>query len=267
MRRGRLGRAVVLLLVAGFALGPLAWLVRLSVTPEAEIHRYPPTLLPTSPTLSHYVEIMSDGRFWRQAGNSLVVCLVSTSLALGLGAMGAYVLARYRFGAKEIVLTGCLALHLLPGVASMTAVYRAAEHLNAFDSLLLVALLKAGGVTMALWILYATFRNVPERLEQAAALDGLSRAATLWRVTLPLAGPGLLAAGLLMFIQSWNTFFLPFLLLETPEKMTLTVGLYRYFGEHGFAPGHVAAYLLLAIVPVVTLFFAFRHRLWRRLAF
>ncbi len=253
-------------LVSAFMLTPLLWLLRLSVTPETQIHTWPPTLLPAAPTLAHYGEILSGGPFWQQLANSLAVCLVSTALALTLGAMGAYGLARFRFRARDVILTACLALHLIPGVANMTAVYRAAEHLGAFDSLIFVGLLKAGGVTLAMWILVATFQNVPVRLEQAAQLDGFSRAQVLWRVTLPLAGPGLLAAGLLLFIQAWNTFFLPFLLLEDPGKMTLTVGVYQYFSEHGFQQGHVAAFMVLSILPVPTLFLAFRRRLWGRLA-
>ena len=262
----RMQRVTVVSAVTLFALTPLLWLARLSITPEADIHHWPPTLLPAMPTLGHYADILSATPFWLQLVNSLVVCVASTALALTLGALGAYGLARHRFRWRDVILTGCLALHLIPGVANMTAIYRVAEGFHLFNSLLFVSLLKAGGVTLAMWILVATFRNVPVRLEQAAELDGCSRAQVLWRVTLPLAGPGLLATGLLLFIQAWNTFFLPFLLLESPRKMTLTVGVYRYFSEHGFQPGHVAAFMVLSILPVLALFLAFRRRLWSRLA-
>lgn len=266
MNRGRALRVMLLVVVGTYAVGPLLWLVRLSLTPENEIHQWPPTLLPSVATFAYYLEILGGADFWRQVGNSLVVCVASTVLALTLGALGAYGLTRHRFRWRNAILTGCLALHLIPGVANMTAVYRVAEWLGAFDSLLFVALLKAGGVTLAMWILVATFRNVPVRLEQAAALDGYGRWQVLWRVTLPLAGPGLLATGLLLFIQAWNTFFLPFLLLEDPDKMTLTVGLYQYFSEHGFQQAHVAAFMVLSILPVLALFLLFRHRLWSRIA-
>jgi len=254
---------VVAGLVAVYALVPLLWLVRLSLTPEIEMHEG--VLLPSALTGAHYLDILTDARFWRQLVNSLVVCGFATLLALTLGAWGAYGLARYRFRWRDGLLTALLAVHLLPGVASMAAVYRIAENIGALNSLLFVGLLKSGGATLAVWILVATFRNVPERLEFAARLDGYSRRQTMRRVTLPLAGPGLLAAGLLLFIQSWNSFFLPFLLLEEPHKMTLTVGLYRYFSEHGFQQGHVAAYMLLSILPVVVLFLLFRRRMWRNL--
>lgn len=250
-------------LVLVYALLPLLWLVRISVTPEGELHLWSPTLLPAAATFGHFADILSDGLFWRQLANTVFVCTLSTLVALALGAWGAYGLARHRFRWRDAVLTGLLALHLVPGVANMTSIYRFAEHAGALNSLLFVALLKTSGITLAIWILIAAFRNVPERLELAAQLDGLSRTQAIARITLPLAGPGLLTAGLLLFIQSWNTFFLPFLLLEQPRKMTLTVGLYRYFSEHGFEPGHLAAFMLLSILPVIALFLAFRRRLWR----
>ena len=266
MKPHRFWMFLPLILLAGYALLPLFWLVRLSLTPEIEMHRWPPVFWPAQTSFAYYAEILGGSIFWRQLGNSLLVCLPATAIALALGALGAYGLTRHRFRYRDAVLLGCLALHLAPGAANMTAVYRLAENLNAFDSLPFVALLKSGGVVLAMWTLSATFQNVPVRLEQAARLDGLSAPLIFWRVTLPLAWPGLFATGLLLFISSWNTFFLPFLLLENPQKMTLTVGLYRYFSEHGFEQGHVAAYLLLSILPVLALFALFRRRLWSHLA-
>lgn len=266
MNPRRLRQLPPLVLLAGYALLPLLWLARLSVTPEIEMHRWPPTLWPAHITFAYYGEILGQAIFWRQLANSLLVCLPATLVALALGALGAYGLTRHRFRYRDAVLLGGLALHLAPGAANMTAIYRVAENLHAFDSLPFVAILKTGGVILAMWTLTATFQNVPARLEQAARLDGLSRPLIFWRVTLPLAWPGIFATGLLLFIQSWNSFFLPFLLLEDPRKMTLTVGLYRYFSEHGFEQGHVAAYLIVSILPVLALFALFRRRLWSHLA-
>ena len=257
----RASTLLVVVLVA-YVLLPLLWLLRLSLTPEIDIHQWPPRLLPATLTGGHYADVLADGRFWRQIGNSLLVCTLATLVSLACGAWGAYGLARHRFRARDALLAGLLLLHLVPGVANMAAVYRVADAVGALNSLLFVALLKTTGVTVAAWILVAAFRRVPAHLEFAAELDGCSRRQALWRVTLPLVGPALLTAGVLLFVQSWNTFFLPFLLLDDPRKMTLTVGLYRYFTEHGFEPGHAAAFMLLSILPVVALFLVFRRRLW-----
>ncbi len=254
---------IVVLGIVLFALTPMLWLLRVSLTPEADMHVAPIAILPPSMTLGHYADILGDGRFWLQLVNTLGVCVASTLVSLALGAMGAYGLARHRFRGRDLILTACLLLHLVPGMASMAAIYRTAEIMRAFNSLALVALIKSGGVTFALIILMAAFKKAPENLEHAAQVDGLTRRRAMMRVTLPLAGPGILAAGLLLFIQSWNTFFLPYILLEKPEKMTLTVGLYRFFSEHGFQKGHVAAFMMLSVLPVVILFLLFRRKLWR----
>ena len=256
---------VIATIVVLYSVIPLLWLLRISVTPETLIHKWPPTILPSAVTFGHFTDILSQGRFWWQFLNSLFVCSVSTIIALALGAAGAYGFARYRFRFRDAFLVLCLGIHLVPGMVNMTSIYRAAELLSALNSLIFVAMLKAGGVTFALLILLAAFRNVPRRLEQAALLDGLSQGQAMLKVTLPMAGPGIFTAGLLLFIQSWNSFFLPFLILEQPEKMTLTVGLYRYFSEHGFEKGHQAAFMLLSVVPVLALFFLFRKRLWRNI--
>lgn len=257
---------IVTAFVCAYCLLPFAWLLRLSVTPLALTTHWPPRFFPEMVTFANFAEILGDGRFWVQLGNSVFVCVVATTVALFLGVLGAYGMARHDFKWKNAILIGFLALHLVPGAANMTAIYKASEIFHLFNSLLFVAILKAGGVTLAIWILLGTFKNVPEKLEQAAMLDGQSRTQALFSITIPLAGPGILTAGLLLFIQSWNTFLLPFLLLEKPEKMTLTVGLYRYFSEHGFAQEHVAAFLVLSIVPVLALFFVFRKSLWRNVA-
>jgi ABC-type glycerol-3-phosphate transport system permease component len=265
MKHRNLTGPMVAALVVVYAILPVLWLLRVAVTPEAEIHRWPPTFVPTAFTFGHFGDVLTDGRFWQQAGNTLAICIASTTLALSLAALGAYGLARGRKRFAAAIIAGTFGLHLIPGVANMTSVYRIAEGLSALDSLLFVALLKSGGVALALVILYAAFRSIPERLEQAAMLDGLTRVQAATKVTLPLAGPSILTAGVVLFVGAWNTFFLPFLLLEDPSKMTLTVGLYRYFTEHGMQQGHVSAFMTLAILPVLALFLLFRNRLWSRL--
>jgi len=265
MSRSSVATGLLVALVVAYAALPLLWLVKTSLTPEINLHQWPPRLAPAAVTAGHYADILGGTRFWRQLGNSVFVCALATLASLAFGAWGAYGLARHRFRGRDVFLTGLLLLHLIPGVANMAAVYRAADLLGALNSLLFVALLKMTGVTVAIWILVAAFRRVPAHLEQAAELDGLSRRQAIWRVTLPLVGPALLTTGLLLFVQSWNTFFLPFLLLDDPNKMTLTVGLYQYFTEHGFEPGHAAAFMLLSILPVILLFVVFRQRLWRNI--
>lgn len=263
MKKRPVASSVLFTFIIIYCLLPLLWLVRLSFSPENDISSWPPKILPSFFTFTNYADVISDGTFWIQLINSLGVCFVSTTLALTFGVLGAYGIARFRFRFRNALLLALLGLHLLPGIANMTAVYQVAGFLGAFNSLIFVAILKAGGVTLAIWILVAAFKNVPEQLEQSARLDGYTRFQAMVRITLPLAGPGILTAGLLLFIQSWNTFFLPFLLLEEDSKMTLTVGLYQYFTEHGFDQGHVAAFMVLSIIPVIILFGFFRKRLWR----
>ena len=263
MKRSRASSSLVAGFLVIYCLMPLLWLVRLSLSPEKDINSWPFKIFPSFFTLTNYIDIIFDSRFWLQLLNSLFVCGASTTMALVFGALGAYGITRFEFGFKNALLVSLLGLHLLPGMANMTAVYQVAGFLGAYNSQIFIAVLKAGGVTLAIWILITAFNNVPQRLEHSARIDGYSRFFAMIKVTLPLAGPGILTAGLLLFIQSWNTFFLPFLILDDSSKMTLTVGLFQYFSEHGFEKGHVAAFMILSLLPVVFLFLIFRRRFWR----
>jgi multiple sugar transport system permease protein len=175
MSRSSAATVVLTVLVVAYAALPLLWLVKTSLTPEMDLHQWPPRFAPAAVTAGHYADILGGARFWRQLGNSVFVCALATLASLAFGAWGAYGLARRRFRGRDVFLTSLLLLHLTPGVANMAAVYRAADLLGALDSLLFVALLKMTGVTVAVWILVAAFRRVPTNLEHAAELDGFSR--------------------------------------------------------------------------------------------
>ena len=108
MKRNPFAPRIVALLIILFAATPMLWLVRLSVTPEEEMHAWPPRVLPEEATAAHYLDIARDGRFWLQLANTFIVCAASTFVALALGGLGAYGLARRSFRGRDLILTSCL---------------------------------------------------------------------------------------------------------------------------------------------------------------
>ena len=259
--RSLVGATVGAILLLVFCLAPLLWFVRAAVTPEQDIFRHPARVLPDRITTEHFAAVLDDPSVHRYLANSFIVCTLSTALALLLGSAAAYGLARGRMRFGAALAGGLLAIHLLPGMTSVAALYRIVETARLLNTLTGVILIKAGSLTLVVWLLKSYFESIPPNLEDAARLDGCSGLRLFRKVVLPAAAPGLFAAGALLFVGSWNAFFLPYVLLRSPEKMTAAVGIYQYLGEHGFETGKYAAMTLVAIAPVMILFLVFQRTL------
>lgn len=244
-----------------FCLGPLFWFIRAALTPERLLYRFPASIFPAAVTGDHFGKVLLDPSVWRYLANSLVVCSISTALALLLGSMAAWGLARGKVRGGPAIMAALLGVHLIPGMTSVAALYRLADWTGLLNTLTGVILIKAGSLTLAVWLMHSYFSQVPRSLEDAAKLDGCSEWAVFTRIHLPLCLPGLFAAGLLLFIGSWNSFFLPYVLLTDPEKMTATVGIYRYVGENGLDIGAIAAMTLVVVTPLIAVFLIFQRRI------
>jgi multiple sugar transport system permease protein len=262
-RRAReLGWAAAALAATAFSLLPVAWLVSLSVRPADALHAR--TFLPRGLTLDHYRAVIAAPLFTDALRNSIAVSALSTALAVALAAPPAWAVARLRFRGKRLVLGGALAVSTFPVVAlvgPLFDVWRAVGLYDTWAGLVLPHLTFA--LPLALWVLAAFFREVPWELEQAAALEGASRAQVFWRVTLPLAAPGLFTAALLVFLASWNDFVFGISLTSTGNARPVPAALAFFGGASRFqepaAP--IAAAAVIVTVPVLAVVLLFQRRI------
>jgi len=253
MTRPGLARTLALGLLTAAALGaigPLYLLAKVSLSLPAEVMTAHPTLLPHGLTLDHWRRLLASGQVAAPLAKSLTAASLVALAALALAAPAAYSLsrlpARWRYG----ILLGLFACRMLPEVSialPVAVIFLRWGLLDTVTGLVLSHLTLV--LPVAAWVLTTTFLTIPRELEEAAALDGCSAWQTLWRVTLRLAVPGLVVAGLLAWLFSWEEFVLATYLTLGAKTMPLQVYYYLYQGNWFLT----SASATLMMVPVLGL--------------
>src|SRR3712207_3281517 len=177
---------------------------------------FPYTTLFRSPetwTLDNFVNLFAEEGGFLLIVNSLIYTLGATAILIVVCTMGGYVLSRYSFPGARTLLPGILLIRIVPPTATIVPLYVIATDLgflNTYHGVILI--LAALEAPLALWIIKGFFDTVPIEVEEAAWVDGATRLRAAFRVVLPLAGPGVAAAGLIGFIGAWNQFLVPLVL-------------------------------------------------------
>ncbi len=256
--RGRLGTVgfwALVVLVIVYSLAPYVWTLFTSFKTERELYQFPVTYFPRKPTIVNYVQVFTQNPFGRFLFNSAFVSVTSTLICLFLAALAAYAFARLKFPRSNVLLVAILVVAMIPLITVIVPLYilvRGLGLLNTYAGL--IAPYVTYSLPVAIFILSAFFREIPHELEEAALLDGCTRMSTLWRVIAPLSAPGLITAGIIVFIQTWNEFLVALTMTpSTTTVRTITVGIALYRGEFTFPWGVISAALILATIPIVTL--------------
>lgn len=263
----RVARAVFLLAALIFTLLPLSWLISIAIRPP-DTAVFPITIIPPSVTLDNLRKVLvgSDAMGFTPFVNAAVYGTSSAAVTAIASILGGYALARYDIRAGESLLTIILALSFLPAVSRLVPIFILFSYSGLYGTQLGVILAYAAGATpLGIWLMAGTFRQIPVRLEQAARIDGAGVVLTTRRVILPLAIPGILVVATLAFIDGWNSFSLPLILLPKENLQPYTVALQKYLGDVGFGINWplLAAGSLLGLLPVLTLFALLQRRLVR----
>ncbi|WP_373426202.1 carbohydrate ABC transporter permease [Agromyces albus] len=242
---------VLLLIGAAFAL-PLVWLVLASVDERATLS----IKLPDAVSLQNFVDVMTPEKAFVPLLNSLVLSGGCALITVVVAVLAAYPLSRYRMRINKPFLYGVLFGTCLPITAMMVPVYSLFVAFNLIDSMGgTILFLAATSLPMAIYMTKSFMDSVPISLEEAAWMDGASMMTTLTRVVVPLMRPGLAVVFIFVFIGAWGNFFVPFVLLLSPDKLPAAVSIFAFFGQYGtVAYGQLAAFSLLYSVPVITLY-------------
>lgn len=226
----RLVRAAAVALALAFAVLPLAWLVAIAVRPGTEAV-YPISIIPSSITLDNITGVLfgSDGIGLTPYRNAAIYGISSAVITAVASTLGGYALARFDLRAAEALLIVILALSFLPAASRIVPLFVLFSASGLYGTAHGVILAYAAGSTpLGIWLMAGTFRQIPIRLEQAARIDGAGALLTMRRVVLPLAIPGILVVGTLAFIDGWNSFSLPLILIPKDNAQPYTVALQRY---------------------------------------
>ncbi|HSN71209.1 MAG TPA: carbohydrate ABC transporter permease [Steroidobacteraceae bacterium] len=257
----RRGRWLALVVVAGWCLAPFLWQVITSLKPAPELVTLPP-LLPSRITFEHYAAVLASESFARVILNSAIVALATTLLALAVGTLAAFALSVLRTRGRRLILIAVLAISMFPPIATVSPLFLMLNALGLHDTLLaLVITYTTFSLPLAIWLLANFFDALPRELYHAARIDGLSAFGALRHVILPLAAPGWVAAGLLVFIFSWNEFLFALSFTATDASRTIPVAIALFPGLHEIPYGEIAAASVIVTVPVVLLAFVFERRI------
>ncbi len=255
----RLPYWIVAVFLAGAAflwIYPFLWMVSASLKDQMEVFASGLGLLPETPIWENYHRAWSEAHFGQYLVNTVIVTLSTVAIVVVRCAMAGYVLARYRFAGRKVVLTVLIATLFVPTGYTIIPVVEISQRLGLLNSLTGMVLALSGGAHVASILLYlGYFRQVPRELEEAAIVDGAGFLSMFFRVMLPLAMPVTATVTLMTFLATWNAFFLPLVFsFSRPELRTLSVGMLAFVGENSVDWSGMAAAAVISLLPVVALF-------------
>lgn len=249
------------ILLGAFALLPILWALGTSLKPYEDAVSFPPTWIPRHLSLKNYADVLFGSGMPRYFLNSFLVALGTIAVTLSTAAHAGYAAARYEFFGKRALLFIILATTMIPGIAILIPLYLVSVKVNLHNTYTVLILVFAAWQTPAVvWMLKGFFEAVSSDVEEAALLDGCTVLGVFYRITLPLAQPGLAAASILVFMFVWSDFLLPFTLTTGDQKRLVSVGLYNYITAYGVEWPRLCAALILALLPVVVLFLCVQGR-------
>src|SRR4051794_8453178 len=254
--------ALVDIVVVVYALVPVLWTLSLSFkTPEAQTDK---KFWPSSWTFQNYRDIFSTSEFIRALINSIGIAIIATLIAVVLGTMAAYAIARLDFPGKQLLVGISLLIAMFPQVSLVSPLFEMERNLGLFDTwpgLILPYIPFA--LPVAIYTLSAFFREIPWELEKAAKMDGATPAQAFRRVIAPLAAPGVFTTAILVFIFCWNDFLFAISLTATTRSRTVPAALQFFTGGSQFEDptGQICAAAVVITIPIVVFVLFFQRRI------
>ena len=245
---------------------PILWIVSQSFTPERDILKWPIQLIPTSPTLQHYQDLFvaRPGRpelpIFRWMFNSLFVTGIATAGVLFISSLAAYAFARLEFPGRELLFMTMGATLLIPATLLLIPTFLLIRQFGWIDTYHALIWPKFAAF-FGVFLLRQFFLSIPRELEEAARIDGCSFFGIYWRIVLPLAKPALATLGIFTFLQVYNEFEWPLIVLNSTEMRTLPIGLAIFNGEYWNEQGIIMAGVVLTSAPVLAVYLVFQKQI------
>jgi len=244
---------------------PFIWMLSLSVKPEGQAITYPPTLFPRSLDLSPYVNVWGQIGLARLYLNTLLFAGAVTVLSVTFDSLAAYAFARLRFPGKELLFWVVLVTLMVPvAVLIVPLFFEVYEFhwLNTYEGLIVPLAANGYGI----FLLRQFFSTLPFELDDAARVDGAGEFFIYRRIIVRLSGPAIAALAVFTFSFNWNNFLWPLIITTTSNMRTLPSGLVLFTGEHEVIYNLMSAAAVLAMAPLVVLFFFLQRYFVRGIA-
>lgn len=247
---------LILIVISIGTLIPLLWALSSSLKSHSEIFVYPPQWIPHALKWNNYVEAWNRVPFGRFLLNSLYLSLIITAFQLIISSLAAYAFARLHFPGRDKLFLMYLGTMMIPGQVMLIPNFILMKFFGWIDSYQAVVLPEVFNMfsIFITFILRQYFLTLPYELEDAAMIDGCSRFETFWHIIMPMSKPALVTAALFTFKDQWNNFLWPLIIINTPEKMPIQVGLTFFRGEFTTEWEVLLAGTMIALIPVIIAF-------------
>jgi multiple sugar transport system permease protein len=259
------GWIVIDLLVILYALFPVLWILSLSLKSTATVKDG--KLIPDEITFDNYKAIFrggGSGVFTSALINSIGIGLITTVIAVVVGGMAAYAVARLNFPGKRLLIGVALLIAMFPQISLVTPLFNIERQLGLFDTWAgLIIPYITFALPLAIYTLSAFFREIPWDLEKAAKMDGATPGQAFRKVIAPLAAPGIVTAAILVFIFAWNDLLLALSLTATERAITAPVAIANFTGSSQFEEptGSIAAGAMVITIPIIVFVLIFQRRI------
>ncbi|WP_080872825.1 carbohydrate ABC transporter permease [Oceanobacillus timonensis] len=235
---------------------PLFWVLSLSFKTSDELYKVPPSLIPESLHFDNYLHVIQNNDIFLYLANSTKIVFLTVLLVLIIAVPAAFALSRYKFKLKPIILITILMTQMISAVVIAIPLYRLFINLGLINNLgFLIVVYVAVVLPFSTWFLKGYIDTIPKELDEAATVDGCNKFQTLVKVILPSSIPGIISVIILVSVQSWSQFVIPFILLDNIDLYPVSVGIINLQStQQAITTHYLAAGSILSILPVMILF-------------
>lgn len=259
---GKSARYIVLTIILLFLLFPVLWVLLTSLKTNMEAYRFPPTFFPEKLSMEGYLRLFKENNdFFTYYKNNFIVSGATALFTTIFAILSGYGLSRFHFKWNRWIIAALLSSQMFPVISRMISLYDILGKINLINTRTgLVLALTASQLPFTVMLMSSFFDGVPVAIEEAARIDGAGRFQILWRIVTPLVKPGMLASGLYAFLMTWDDYLHCVTLIQTDKLRTLSAGVaLRYLGELSFDWSLINSISIVAMLPMIILFFFFQR--------
>ncbi len=258
---------VVLIAVAVITIFPFVWVLSTSLKGlEDPVYSVPPQILPAHPTFDNYIRVWRQLPVGRFFANSLIVAVSTVIFNILFCSLAAYPLAKMRFRGRDAIFYALLATFVVPPQLTYIPSYILAVKVFHYYDSLRALIFPSLATVFNIFLMRQAFRTVPDDIIDAGRIDGAGELRLWWSIVMPVVKPSLATVAIITFVNQWNDFLWPSLMLHTRERMTLQVGLVAMQGMFTSDTRGIAAGVVMTVIPILILFVTLQRQFVRGLS-
>lgn len=247
-------RVVLLVLLLLF---PFIMMLSVALKETAEAIAYPPTIIPKAWSVQHFIDIFNPKifPFLKYFGNSLYIAVVVSVVAVFLGILGGYALSKLKFKGKKGISEMFFLVYMFSGILLIVPLFRMLSAVglkNSREAVIICMIIQT--LPTAIYMTRSYFDTIPKELEEAGRVDGLSRMGIIFRIIVPLSISGLISVFVYAFMIAWNDVLFASIFIDSPDMMTIPIGLNSLFNTPDYVWGRMMAASLITSLPVIIMY-------------